>query len=107
LKQGRPVSAWLFPEMDDPRPSVIGRLQGRLDRGIREAGARAGVQASCRRLRHTFATQLLLAGESVAKVQQWLGHESVSTTVDTYGSWLPHDDSGGLAALSKATAPKN
>lgn len=99
-------SDWLFPEMVDPKPSTIGRLQGRLDREVRRAGTAVGCQASCHGLRHTFATQLLLAGVSPAKVQAWLGHASIETTIAVYGSWMPYtDDSISLVAAS--TSPEH
>src|SRR5262249_19582893 len=37
-------------------------------------------------LRHASASALIAAGESVAYVQQQLGHASIQTTVDVYGS---------------------
>jgi integrase len=40
-------------------------------------------------MRHTFASLLLSAGESVVYVQRQLGHASIQLTVDTYGKWLP------------------
>ena len=40
-------------------------------------------------LRHTFASVLLQAGESVQYVQEQLGHASITLTADTYGKWLP------------------
>jgi integrase len=40
-------------------------------------------------LRHTCATLLLLAGESVKVVSERLGHASVSLTLDTYPHVLP------------------
>jgi integrase len=96
---------WLFPSMVDPRPSVIGRLQGILDRGIRGAGKRIGVEASAHRLRHSFGSQLAVRGVSPAKIQSWMGHEDISTTIGIYGSWFPHTDAGDLTALSEATKP--
>lgn len=36
-------------------------------------------------LRHTYATRLLRAGESMAKVSQLLGHEDPEVTVSIYG----------------------
>ncbi len=40
-------------------------------------------------LRHTFATMLLAAGESVKVVSEWLGHASIQLTLDTYCHVLP------------------
>jgi len=39
-------------------------------------------------LRHTFASLLLQAGESVQYVQEQLGHASLTMTADIYGRWL-------------------
>lgn len=99
------LSPWLFPEMADPRPSTVGRIQGQLDRLIRKAGKAAGVKATCHTLRHTFATQVLQSGTSAATLQSWMGHESIETTVGIYGSWMPYKDTGAIAALVKATMP--
>jgi integrase len=40
-------------------------------------------------LRHTCATLLLAAGVDAKKVQEIMGHESISTTLDIYGHVLP------------------
>jgi len=40
-------------------------------------------------LRHTYATLLLMQGESPAYVRDQLGHTSIKMTVDIYGHWIP------------------
>ena len=40
-------------------------------------------------LRHTYATLLLMQGESPAYVRDQLGHSSIKITVDIYGHWIP------------------
>ena len=40
-------------------------------------------------LRHTYASLLIQQGESLAYVQQQLGHSSVQVTVDVYGHLIP------------------
>ena len=42
-------------------------------------------------LRHTFASQLVMAGVSIYKVSQWLGHSDVKTTM-IYAHLSPQDD---------------
>jgi len=42
-------------------------------------------------LRHTFATLALESGVSPRMVQQWLGHSSLTTTLNIYWSCLPSD----------------
>jgi hypothetical protein len=46
--------------------------------------------------RHSFASILISKGRPIAYVQQALGHESISMTVDTYGSWLPVEAPGAV-----------
>jgi integrase len=40
-------------------------------------------------LRHTYATILLMAHQSIDFVRMQLGHSSIKTTVDQYGHWIP------------------
>ena len=40
-------------------------------------------------LRHTYASLLIQAGESLAYVRDQLGHSSIKITVDTYGHLVP------------------
>jgi len=52
--------------------------------------AKAGLrQIRVHDLRHTFATLLIEAGESLAYVRDQLGHTSIKTTVDIYGHLTP------------------
>lgn len=53
-------------------------------------------------LRHTHASWLIAAGRPLPSIQRRLGHESITTTVDTYGHLLAEVDLGDLAALSEA-----
>jgi integrase len=40
-------------------------------------------------IRHTFASLLIQAGESLAYVRDQLGHHSIKVTVDIYGHLVP------------------
>lgn len=42
-------------------------------------------------LRHTCASVLIKLGNSAKQIQEWLGHESILETMDTYGHLFPHD----------------
>ena len=60
-------------------------------------------------LRHTHAAWLISAGVPLPVIQQRLGHESIATTVDTYGGLLlqAHDvaDAAVDAALAGRAVP--
>jgi integrase len=43
-------------------------------------------------LRHTVAVLLLQSGEKVKNIQDLLGHEKYSTTMDIYASFVPDDE---------------
>lgn len=80
--------ALLFPAKDggplDPR-TFIKRFETLLDK--------AGIpKTSFHALRHTVAVLLLQAGEKVKNVQDLLGHEKYSTTMDIYAEYLPEEE---------------
>jgi len=96
LEDGAPVVPWLFP-------SEAGTMLD--DRNVRRALARLAGHAGLGRglgphdLRHTFGSQLIAAGKSPVYVQRQMGHASVATTVDLYGSGLPLEDRSGVDVL--------
>ncbi|WSY41022.1 site-specific integrase [Embleya sp. NBC_00888] len=50
-------------------------------------------------LRHSAVAALIAAGTPLPAIQRRLGHESIQTTVDTYGHLLPDIDDAMLAAV--------
>jgi integrase len=54
-------------------------------------------------LRHTFASMLIQAGESLAYVKEQLGHSSITITVDTYGHLIPGTNKAAVDRLDDAT----
>jgi len=50
-------------------------------------------------IRHTFATLLIQAGESLAYIRDQLGHHSISITVDTYGHLKPGENKAAVDRL--------
>lgn len=65
--------------------SAVDVWHSRLRRLFQVAEVRDG---GSHRFRHTFATRLLEAGESLEDVSRWLGHASVKTTEKYYSHWL-------------------
>ncbi|MER5622678.1 tyrosine-type recombinase/integrase [Streptosporangium sp. NPDC002544] len=55
-------------------------------------------------LRHTFASTALAAGVPISEVSRWLGHESITTTVDLYGHLVPEASQRARTAMDKAFA---
>ncbi|GGL27168.1 hypothetical protein GCM10014719_30860 [Planomonospora parontospora subsp. antibiotica] len=56
-------------------------------------------------LRHTFASTALAEGVPISEVSRWLGHESITTTVDLYGHLVPEASERARTALDNAFAP--
>lgn len=52
-------------------------------------------------LRHTFASVVLQAGETIAKLAEWLGHSDPAFTLRTYIHFLPEAGNRGLVAIGR------
>lgn len=65
---------------------------------MREVSAELGVKPRIHDLRHTHASRLIAKGVSLPVIQARLGHESITTTVNTYGH-LAHDADEQAARL--------
>jgi len=55
--------------------------------------------------RHTFASIVLQAGETVTQLAAWLGHSDPAFTLRTYVHFMPKSGSMGLSALGEWVAP--
>jgi integrase len=56
--------------------------------------------------RHTFASILLMNGESPAYVKDQLGHSSIKMTVDIYGHWIPGSNRQAVNKLPSLASQK-
>ncbi|MFH9727476.1 hypothetical protein ACH4M4_31555 [Streptomyces sp. NPDC017254] len=50
-------------------------------------------------LRHTYASIILEAGESVVTLARWLGHSSPTITLDHYAHFMPEAGGKGRAVV--------
>ncbi|WP_327265145.1 tyrosine-type recombinase/integrase [Streptomyces sp. NBC_01232] len=68
---------------------------------VREKGARwkASRKDGFHVLRHTYASVLLEAGESIVTLARWLGHSSPTITLDHYAHFMPEVGGKGRAAI--------
>ena len=53
-------------------------------------------------LRHTFASTALAEGVPISEISCWLGHKSITTTVDLYGHLVPEASGRARDALDRA-----
>lgn len=65
-----------------------------------------GMKVSPHVFRHTFAAWRLRAGVGLEKVQKWLGHSSISMTVDIYGHILPEEHREEIGKYPKRSKGK-
>jgi len=53
-------------------------------------------------LRHTFVSLLIKANESPKAIQRWVGHKSITETMDTYGHLYEESEETARAAIDAA-----
>jgi integrase len=85
LKTGRALANWMFPSLEGTMHDAA-NLRKVFSSSLKHAGIR---QIRFHDLRHTFASWLIGAGESLAYVKDQMGHHSIQITVDTYGHLIP------------------
>ncbi|HEV8329488.1 MAG TPA: tyrosine-type recombinase/integrase [Nitrospiraceae bacterium] len=99
LGQDRGMPEWLFcndtGNMLDP-DNVRHRVFYKL---LEKSGLR---RIRIHDLRHTFATRLLMNGESPAYVKEQMGHSSIQVTVDLYCHWIPGSNRQAVDRLDDA-----
>jgi integrase len=83
LKQGRPISEWVFP---GERAEHFSReaLWRAFNRCLELAGL---PRKRIHDLRHTYGTVRLLKGHNIGDVSYQMGHSTIRITYDTYGHW--------------------
>ena len=81
------------------RPASVGQAFSRL---VKAAGVPV---IRLHDLRHTHASQLLMAGINVKVVSERLGHASVSFTLDTYAHVMPGQQAEAAAAAALLSKP--
>lgn len=80
---------------DDGAPLTLKYLDRALFRAQRRAGLR---RITWHDLRHSFASQAMIAGVQIRQVQAWLGHAEISMTM-RYAHLSPNTDQVALVSL--------
>lgn len=109
---GRPSGEWVFPGPDGGPlrhhafydyhwTAAVALLAGDYcDLATRKITRGQGKRPRIHDLRHTHASTLIATGVPLTHLQRRLGHESISTTSDTYGHLLPGAHEEMAAAVS-------
>ena len=91
---------WVFPNRAD-KPQDASHFTSRVWHPLlSKAGLR---RVPPHTMRHTYASLLIMRGESLAYVKEQLGHSSIQVTVDRYGHLVPGMNRGAVDALAEAT----
>lgn len=98
LEEGKTLNEWVFPSAERTLLDAA-NVRRSFSLSLKKAGLR---QMRFHDLRHTFASWLIAAGESLPYVRDQLGHHSIGITVDTYGHLIPGANRGAVNRLAAA-----
>jgi integrase len=100
LKAARHLRGHVVFCRPDGKPLTLWQLHTALETACRRAGIR---QVRWHDLRHSFASQLVMAGVPIRRVQDWLGHSTITMTM-RYAHLAPDGDTNLIAALDGSPA---
>ena len=93
------VPEWVFI-FEAGKPLILSHWRkGVFDRDLEKAKLR---KVRIHDLRHSYASMLIQAGESLAYIRDQLGHHSIKVTVDIYGHLAPEGNKEAVDRLDDA-----
>ena len=95
LAQGRGGLGLIFGRSSDS-PFVATTAQNRADRAWKKAGQ---LRITLHECRHTYASLMIAAGVEAHELQRYMGHSSITMTVDRYGHLMPGVERDAAAKL--------
>ncbi|MFE3138080.1 hypothetical protein [Streptomyces scopuliridis] len=98
-KYGKAIAANTWnPEIWKPALARAGVIPPRV-KGAKPWQWQAAPKDGFHVLRHTYASLVLEAGESVVTLAKWLGHSSPTITLDHYAHFMPEAGKKGRRAI--------
>ncbi len=89
------VTTYVFGRRDDLPFSASGLV----DRAYRTWKRNGLVRTGLHECRHTFASLMVAAGVNIKALQTFMGHTSITVTIDLYGHMLPGSEDEAAALL--------
>jgi len=98
------VPEWVFI-FEAVKPLILSHWRkGVFDRDLEKAKLR---KVRIHDLRHSYASMLIQAGESLAYIRDQLGHHSIKVTVDIYGHLAPEGNKEAVDRLDDNATRRN
>ena len=98
------IPEWVFIS-EAGKPLILNHWRkGVFDNALKKAKLR---KIRIHDLRHSYASMLIQAGESLAYVRDQLGHHSIKVTVDIYGHLAPEGNKEAVDRLDDTATGRN
>ncbi|MBB6170734.1 integrase [Nocardiopsis mwathae] len=103
-QDGAPGRTEVEPVFRSPRGGMANpaTVRYRFRKACTAAGLRPEVPHKLHNLRHTFASVCIEHNTSPKKIQTWMGHASISVTMDVYGHLMNSSDDSLRSAMDAA-----
>jgi integrase len=104
LRHGRPASGWVFPAAEESRPFDSAWATTKARRAWQPAGLAAIGLHQCR---HSYAAYAIAAGINPKALSSYMGHSSITITLDRYGHLLPGNETQAAHMLDNYLSQQN
>jgi integrase len=96
LRLGRPENGWVFPSADGSRPFDSAWATTKARRAWAAAGRAPIGLHECR---HSYAAYAIAAGINPKALSSYMGHSSITVTLDRYGHLMPGNEAEAARML--------